>query len=693
MESKPKPTGAKNNRRDLISITVFLVIVLFVWAGFTAIPTADYARPPKLDGEATADMRHADMENYLYFISRGHDWDSWAERHYTPDDFARGIVGEPRIMSHEDYMYYQFFTHRITLLVVPGTTYGITLRSSDYAMRMYVDGEQAILVGIPGTTREEAVPRTNHATYYFTPQNERVDIIVQTSNFVHNNGGAPPILYIGSVQNIELHRLSQLFMQFLIIGCLLTSALYHLALFIMNRKRKAELVFSICCILLLMMTSDPVPMFFPEYNWNLMFRIEYLVFYSSFAMVAVLFGVLMPHLMPKRAFKLYLSICGISILGVLFLDTITFSRLIQFFYPIGISMILFGLVRIGIEARKGKAQDILAFVGLLVITLFTVNDVVGHIRILGLAEVGGFFANLGIQFTAPVGMVFFVFCYALLLALRYADTEKQAMEASIREEALVAENATLDSLSRMKSVYMSNLSHETKTPLAVISGHVQQAREVFEDITRDSEKSDEDSEIIIGSLIRAQEEIMRVSRIANNALWLASTQESRGPMKPLDIGALIANSTEAYRSIIEKQGNALSINAPADLPQILGESDQLVQVMANILTNANNHTKNGAITVSVERMANDIKITVKDNGTGIPRPLLPRVFERGVTGSVDTGGTGMGLPISQSIIKYHGGDIAIESKQGEGVTVTFIIPVYASDNGKGGNDSTTKAVR
>ena len=680
-------TKNKTNPQDLIAITIFLILVLFVWAGFTAMPTANYTRPPKLDNQATFDMRHANIENDLYFISRSHDWDSWPEKHYTPADFANGTISPPRTLTHEDYTHYQFFTHKITLLVSPGTTYGITLRSSDYAMRMFIDGAQAILIGIPGTTRAEATPRTSHATHYFTPQNETVDIIIQTSNFVHNNGGAPPILFIGSVQNIDLHRLSQLFMQLLIIGCLLTSALYHLALFIMNRKRKAELTFSICCVLLLMMTSDPVPMFFPEYNWNLMFRLEYLVFYSSFAMLGVMFAVIMPNLLHKRILQAYLSICGISILGVLLLDTITFSRLIQFFYPVGVSMILYGLVRMGMEARKGRVQDILGFVGLFVITLFTINDVTDHIRILGLADVGGFIGSLGVQFTAPVGMVFFVFCYALLLALRYADTEKQALEASIREKALAAENATLDNLSRMKSEYMSNLTHETKTPLTVISTHVQQAREIFAEMQDENnaliihnQHFNAESQAIIESLDIVQEEIMRLSRFAGNALWLAATQENSEQLK-LDMSLFLMKGTEAYRSVIEKQGNTLNTNIPANLPFVFGEADQLVHVMVNLLTNANTHTKNGVITVAATAENEFVKVTITDNGIGIAPDLLPHVFLRGVTDSKEAG-TGMGLPISKNIIESHGGKIAITSEYGNGTTVTFTIPFYKNNEDK-----------
>ena len=682
---EPQPTITKTNRHAIIPVAVFLAAVLLVWVGITAIPAAERRPAPKLYNEAVFDLRTADFTDTIHFIDNRDDWDSWPERLYTPQDFENQTVSEPRNLVHADFSHYQFFTHRITLLLTPGMAYGISMPSAEYAMRLFVDGEQAALIGLPGTTREENIARTsNSVVHFFVPQYERVDVIIQSSNFVHQFGGEPRVVYIGSIQNIQRQQLIASMLIFLISGSLLTSALYHLALVLMNRKRKAELIFSVCCFLGFMMSTDPIPLLFLHYNWSVMFRVEYLVFYGTFGMIGYLFVTLMPHYAHKRLMRVYYAVCITLALTAVFLDTTVFTGFINFFYPVGITMLVYGLIRLGVVLKNGKVEDFLAFAGLLVIMIFTANDVLYHTRIPVLINMRGFLPAWGVHFTAPIGIVFFVFCYALLLALKYAETEKQAMEASIREEALATENAALDSLSRMKSVYMSNLSHETKTPLAVISGHVQQAREVFEQITNEGKNIDEDSEIVINSLIRAQEGLLRVSRIANNALWLTSTQESRGQMKPLDAGNLIANSAEAYRSIIERQGNALSIYAPANLPQILGESDQLVQVMSNLLTNANNHTKDGAITVSVERMANDIKVTVKDNGTGIPRSLLPHVFERGITGAVDTGGTGMGLPICQSIIGQFGGGIAIESQQDEGTTVTFTIPVYDESTNKGG---------
>jgi len=289
-----------------------------------------------------------------------------------------------------------------------------------------------------------------------------------------------------------------------------------------------------------------------------------------------------------------------------------------------------------------------------------------------------------------------------------AQTELELALEKEQRRSLQEENDTLDRLSRIKSEYMANMTHEAKTPLTVISVHVQQAREIFEEITNYKAQSKNevqgandqltaDGETIINSLHRAQEEIMRVSRIINHSLWTASEQEVMQKMKPLNISEIITDTAERYREIAKIQGNIINISTQANLPPIFGNDDQLVQVINNLLDNAANHTKNGIIEITAELATADgatsatannasnsthIQVTITDNGTGIPSELLPHVFQRGVTGSADKGGTGMGLPISQNIIKAHGGEITIETTQGKGTAVIFTLPIYTDNERK-----------
>jgi len=681
MVQKTKLSQTKNNRRDIIAVAVFLVVVLIVWVGLTAIPTAEHHHASRLHGEAVFDLRSVDFLDTIHVISNRDDWDSWPERLYTPEDFENEIVGAPRILTNDDFGHYQFFTHRVTLLLTPGITYGISMPSAEYAMRLFVDGEQAALVGLPGATRDENIARTGNVTHYFVPQNERVDIIVQSSNFVHQFGGEPRVMYIGSIQNIERQQLMASMLIFLVSGSLLTSALYHLALFLMNRKRKAELIFSVCCFLGFMMSINPIPLLFPEYNWSIMFRVEYLVFYGTFGMIGYLFATLMPYYAHRRLMRVYYAVCIILSLTAIFLDTTVFTGFINFFYPIGMAMLLYGLIRLGIVLKHGKVQDFLAFMGLLVIMIFTANDVLYHTRIPILINMRGFLPAWGVHFTAPIGIVFFVFCYALLLALKYAETERQAMDASIREKTVTAENAALENLSRVKTGFLQDIKHEVRNPLHVISLGVDYVNEYFE-----PKGNAEEAGLVLATM---QNEALRLGRMVEGMVELATMEGSKTGRQKTDFAELITSCANNYRLKLTNNQNALQVNISDDLPFVYAESEQLDRVIINLLSNANDSVTGGEISVEAYAENNYIIVHVRDNGGGVDPRLMPRIFERGVSGK---GHDGFGLAISKTIVEAHGGTIMVESGElraqsrsadvenlsepVEGSIVTFTIPGY-----------------
>ena len=141
----------------------------------------------------------------------------------------------------------------------------------------------------------------------------------------------------------------------------------------------------------------------------------------------------------------------------------------------------------------------------------------------------------------------------------------------------------------------------------------------------------------------------------------------------LDVAEIISISAEANRSFIERRGNAFIVSIEKNLPSVMGKADEIVQVVLNILTNANNHTQNGEISLHARSLEAGVMVSIADNGTGIPAELLPRIFERGVSGG---GGTGFGLAICKSIIEAHGGTIDIKSEEGKGTTVIFSLPTH-----------------
>ncbi|MDR0221652.1 MAG: HAMP domain-containing histidine kinase [Lachnospiraceae bacterium] len=220
-----------------------------------------------------------------------------------------------------------------------------------------------------------------------------------------------------------------------------------------------------------------------------------------------------------------------------------------------------------------------------------------------------------------------------------------------------------------KAEFWQGFSHEMKTQLTVISTSILNASDQL-DFAMDKED-------MRASLVSAQQEVMRMSRMMDSALKFLTTDVNQY-MTALDLGEILRTSAETYRPLAKRQGNVLLLEIPPDLPLVSGNEDMLLQTLSNLLANANRHTKAGEISLIAVAGEEYVSVTVRDNGAGIAPEILPQVFERGVS----TAGSGRGLPICKIIVESLGGQIAVESEQGKGTAVTFTLPI-SIDGGEG----------
>ena len=221
----------------------------------------------------------------------------------------------------------------------------------------------------------------------------------------------------------------------------------------------------------------------------------------------------------------------------------------------------------------------------------------------------------------------------------------------------------LEELDRLKTEFYQDMHHEMKTPLTVISTDIQNAGDMLD--------FDIDKEVIRDKLESAQQEIIRLARMVENSLDIAAAQVNRKHMEQIDFASLLRSKAGVFRAILEQNGNTLSFQIADGLPYVTGNADMLLQVIFNLMYNAHKHTKNGAVTVSLEQKNGALEAVVRDTGEGIAPEYLPGVFERGTS----AGGTGYGLSICKTILEMHGGGIGIESAPDKGTAVTFSLPV------------------
>ena len=263
----------------------------------------------------------------------------------------------------------------------------------------------------------------------------------------------------------------------------------------------------------------------------------------------------------------------------------------------------------------------------------------------------------------------------LLLCMIYTRKLSKYIADPIENERLRAkqEKEALEETNRMKTTFLSDVSHELKTPLAAMSGYAQNA----------------EMDVANGSTpAQVQEKLKRISSEANRMALMVTqildaTRIEEGRMvleqSPCDVDSLVRETAETYFAVLNKNGNRLVLRIPLELPKVYADSSRIQRVFVNLISNAMKHTYNGMIVVKAEQEDGFVKISVKDTGNGISKEDLPHIWERYYKGKHSETGTGLGLYITRFIVESHGGTIQVESELGKGTTFSFTIPCASQD--------------
>jgi len=229
----------------------------------------------------------------------------------------------------------------------------------------------------------------------------------------------------------------------------------------------------------------------------------------------------------------------------------------------------------------------------------------------------------------------------------------------------------LREIDRLKSEFIATASHELRTPLTSVQMGVHLLLEGAL-----GELTDQQNEV----LQACRQDCERLDKLMRDLLDLSRIEagESQPQLAAISARDLLTTAVEELRPQVEAKDLKLSVDAPLDLPWVLIDRLQIERVISNLVINALRHTKNGEITISAEQRDNHVAISVADTGSGIPTEYLPHVFDKFVqVPDAPTGGAGLGLTISKSIVEAHGGQISVQSQVGRGSTFTFTLPLAA----------------
>ncbi|MGI4797409.1 MAG: sensor histidine kinase [Janthinobacterium lividum] len=243
---------------------------------------------------------------------------------------------------------------------------------------------------------------------------------------------------------------------------------------------------------------------------------------------------------------------------------------------------------------------------------------------------------------------------------------------------------TAEEANRAKSAFLANMSHELRTPLSAVIGYSEMLEE-------EAEENGEAS--MLADLGKIKSNAKHLLSLINDVLDLSKVEANKMDLFFEDIGlsAFLQETAGTVDSLVHRKGNVLVLDFPSDLGSMRTDVVKLRQSLLNLLSNAAKFTENGRIALRARRETlagrDWLNFAVTDTGIGMTPEQLGRLFQRFTQADETTtrrfGGTGLGLALSKAFAQLLGGDVSVESTEGQGTCFTLRLPANGPDDAPG----------
>lgn len=579
----------------------------------------------------------------------------------TPESSGSAI---PESTEDFDEKRVEYLSQRFVVKVPDNEEYAVTLNlRGRHAMKVYVNGELAGQAGRLGTTKQDNDVWEDGLTFHAAPRDGSLDIIVQAARFYHFRGGARlASLTMEKAADTVLPVTTKPITGFVLVGAFLCAAVLLLGVYLMLSHTKATLFFALACLTMALREwiQSRAWTYFPV-SGNLISMLEYM----SVVLLTIFLSLYLVQYAVGRLLKITFiaAIGGSLIYGMilLFADSLFYTKTLVIYQLVLIGVIVPGVGGLFWTIRNPNREQSAVLYGISVFYIAAVADILMSSHLFGSGD-----------YTTVSEAAMLVFVVAQTVSL-FQMNSRVLTEAKEAEQKLEAEKTVLESLNRLKTEFLGNVSHELKTPLTVMSGYAQTTKQLAQN--SNVPECGEVSRRM--TLISSEAE--RLSLMVGQILDITRMEEGRMVMEPMRcyVDEIIHTAVETHYPILNKNRNRLDILKESGLPAVYADPARISQVVVNLISNAVRFTADGVITISAKNENDKILVSVSDTGTGIAEEQLPHVFERynkkQKSGGQDTG-TGLGLYICKHIVEQHCGEIRIESEKGRGTSAFFTLP-------------------
>jgi len=540
---------------------------------------------------------------------------------------------------------------------------GIYVKNVKSAHRIFVNGQEVGSSGEPGTNMEETFSQNRPYISFIPSQGKSLDIVIHAANFRFYTGGISASILLGEQFQILRQREFERSLDWAVVISTMLLGAYFTVMYTMRKKERAWLYFGMFCLagaLYALATGEKLLYtIFPNAPYEIYNKVlfgagavatYFLMRYTQDSFRTIF------HVAIRKTIE-WIVIAWLAL--ILFTPVIFYSRF-EFMYGGAVLIVAYLIYVLAVGVWK-RMEGSIYMMGSVVFILGAIISM--PFKVFGLKEQPQFVA---------LSILGFLVSHLLLLSTRFTRSFSMVETMSDR---LVA-------MDRLKDEFLANTTHEMRTPL---HGVINIAQSLLEGAAgKLTPKQEENMTLIMSTGKRMSnliDDILDLSKLRNGDVSLNRQPAALRPIVEVVFGMfhyLAAGKAIRLKNLLPEK----DLYAFAD-------EDRLTQVLYNLIGNAVKFTAEGEIAVSAKLEDGWVRISVTDTGIGIPQSRLEAIFEAyeqaGSAISREYGGTGLGLSISRKIVELHGGQITVESAEGQGSTFSFTLPAATGDENLLGN--------
>jgi two-component system sensor histidine kinase ChiS len=629
--------------------------------------------------EGVMDLSTWDYEE-MKVIKLDGDWEFYWNQLYAPEHFKPSSEAKPspadfmkvpsqwngKVINGDPIPAYGFATYRMTLTNLPFSgVAALKKKNIRFSSAIYVNGQKLFDDGIPSEDAADYEPGNVPQIGFFSSEEGDVEIIIQVANYDYINAGIPVSLYFGEqAAMLEIQQKSKV-QEFSTFAILVTLALIYFICFVTatlyRKKDYSLLMFSVICLVYAiyngLIGERPLVMYLPEISFEVLYKLKDICSIAGFIALAIFFYQLKNSIISLKLIRIVTVVLGscLALVAILPIRTyLLFQPYMIFFYEL---MIIWLLLRIAVlhirSVKVDRLKSFLLFLAILCINLYSISIILFA------------FSSAAYIWVGQLYIFLFNFIMIFLIVLRFFEAYHTIDEMKNK----------LLQLDKIKDDFLSNTSHELKTPLnAIVSITDSLLKGVEGTLT---ERQAQNLTIVMGSgrrLTHTVNQLLDYSKMKHGDIALYKSS--------IDLKAVVDSVIKVHSFLLEGKRITLVNRVPEDIPAVYADGNRLIQILHNLSSNAIKFTDQGMVDISARVIHDWVEVRVEDTGIGIASHMQERIFQSfeqvDVSETHNYSGTGLGLSITKKLVELQGGEIRVDSSPGQGSVFIFTIPLSGS---------------